>query len=96
MIRWFDFISMWNSGFRRVRNDRCISIPDSCPEFVDGILNGFPGRPGTLLDAAQQFLLLSLDILKIIICKLRPLLLELSTDDVPVAFDFEFIHMILP
>jgi hypothetical protein len=63
---------------------------------LDCFFDRFAGFAGALLDAAQQFLLPALDVLKIIICKLRPLLLELSTDDVPVAFDFEFIYIILP
>ena len=43
---------------------------------------------GPLLDAVEEFIPLTLDVVEVIIRKCRPLMLELAFDHVPVAFDF--------
>jgi hypothetical protein len=63
--------------------------------FRDGFLDRFTGFAGALLNAAQQFFLLAFGELEIVIRKLGPLLFELTLSDVPVAFDFEFVHSAL-
>lgn len=61
-------------------------------EFPDGVFHHFPGFTGPFLNAAHQFVLLSIEILQIIIREPGPLLFELALDDVPVPFDFECCH----
>jgi hypothetical protein len=63
--------------------------------FLDGLFDRFPGFAGALLNAAQQFSLLAFGELEIVIRKLGPLLFQLALGDVPVAFDFEFVHSAL-
>jgi hypothetical protein len=60
--------------------------------FLDGPFNRFPGFPGALLNASQQFFLLPLGKLEIVIRELGPLLFQLALGDVPVALDFECVH----
>ena len=60
--------------------------------FHNHLFHRFTGFPGALLNAAQEFLLLASNELKIIIRELRPLLFQLALGDVPVAFDFECVH----
>jgi hypothetical protein len=61
--------------------------------FLHSFFDGFTGFAGALLNPANQLVLLALDELEIIIGELGPLLLELALGDVPVAFDFECIHI---
>jgi hypothetical protein len=60
--------------------------------FLDRLFDGFTGFPGAFLNPANQFVVLALDVLEIVIRELGPLLLQLALGDVPVALDFEFIH----
>ena len=56
--------------------------------FLDGLFDRFPGFAGALLNAAQQFIVLALGALEIVIRELGPLLFQLALGDVPVALDF--------
>ena len=60
--------------------------------FLDGLFDRFPGFAGALLNAAQQFIVLALGPLEIVIRELGPLLFQLAFGDVPVAFDFKCVH----
>lgn len=48
---------------------------------------------GAFLNAAEQFVFRALDVSQIIIRELGPFLLELAFGDVPVSFNFKFIHI---
>ena len=61
-------------------------------DFLERLFDRFAGFAGALLDPAQQFFLLAFDVLEIVIGKFGPLLFQLAFGDVPVAFDFKFIH----
>ena len=63
--------------------------------FLDRFFDCFTGLPGALLDAAHQFVLLAVEELQVIIREIGPLLFQLTFGNVPVAFDFEFIHSVL-
>jgi hypothetical protein len=60
--------------------------------FLDGLFDRFPGFASALLNAAQQFIVLALGALQIVIRELGPLLFQLAFGDVPVALDFECVH----
>ena len=60
--------------------------------FLNCLFDSFTGFPCAFLNAAEEFFLLAFDVLEIVIGKFGPLLLQLAFGDVPVAFDFEFIH----
>jgi hypothetical protein len=60
--------------------------------FLDGFLDRFTGFAGALLNPTEQFVMLALDVLEIVIRELGPLLFQLAFGDVPVAFDFECVH----
>ena len=60
--------------------------------LLDGGFHRFTALTGAFLNTAQQFILLAIDELKIVVRKMRPFLFEAAFDDVPVAFDFEFGH----
>jgi hypothetical protein len=75
---------------REVQWDCVIRVeaePERTPEFL---------ATGALLDAAEEFVLLSVEILQIVVGELSPLLFEFALDEVPVAFDFEFVHRTAP
>jgi hypothetical protein len=55
--------------------------------IIDGPFNFVPRFTGPLLDAADQFVLLALDKLEVVLRELRPLLLQLASDDIPIPFD---------
>jgi hypothetical protein len=55
--------------------------------IIDRPLDVFAGFTGPLLNAADQFALLALDKLQIVICELRPFLFQLASDDIPIPFD---------
>ena len=59
---------------------------------MECLFDGRTGFAGGLLDSTEQFLMLALDILEVVIRELGPLLFQLALGDVPVAFDFEFVH----
>jgi hypothetical protein len=63
--------------------------------FLDGLFDRFTGFAGALLNAAQQFIMLAFGALEIVIRELGPFLFQLALGDVPVAFDFKFVHIIL-
>lgn len=63
--------------------------------FVHGALNFFPGLASPFLDAANQFILLSLDELQLVIRKLRKPLFQLALGNVPISFGSEQTHKIL-
>src|ERR1017187_8279352 len=60
--------------------------------FLDRLFDRFPGFAGALLNPANKFFLLAFGILEIAIRELGPLLFQLPLGDVPVAFDFKFVH----
>jgi hypothetical protein len=60
--------------------------------FLERFFDRFAGFARALLDPADQFILLAFGVLEIIIRELRPFLFQLALGDVPVAFDFEFVH----
>jgi hypothetical protein len=62
-------------------------------EFLDGFFDRFPGFAGAFLNPAQQFILLAVNVSQIVIRQLGPLLFQLALGDVPVAFDFECVHI---
>jgi len=47
---------------------------------------------GALLDSAYQFVFLAFRIGKVVVAQLGEFLFQLPLDDVPVTFQFEFIH----
>ena len=55
--------------------------------FIHGAFNFFLGLAGALLDASNQFILLALDELQIVIGELRKFLFQPALGDVPVPFD---------
>jgi len=61
--------------------------------FRDDFFDRFARFAGALLNATQQFILLAFGELEIVIRELGPLLFQLALGDVPVAFDFEFVHI---
>ena len=63
--------------------------------LLEGIFHGFLACAGALLDASQKFVVLAFDKLEIIIGQGGPLFFEFALDDVPVAFDFKFGHIIV-
>src|SRR5664279_5484803 len=60
--------------------------------FLERLLNRFAGFPGALLNSANKLFLLAFGVLVIVICELGPLLFQLALGDVPVAFNFKFVH----
>jgi len=62
--------------------------------FIHGAFNFFPGLTGAFLDAANQFILLALDELQVVIGELRKFLFQLSLGDVPVSFGGKSAHII--
>src|ERR1035438_6451896 len=60
--------------------------------FLERLLNRFAGFPGALLNPANKLFLLAFSVLEIVIRELGPLLFQLALGDVPVAFNFEFVH----
>jgi len=63
--------------------------------FLDHLFDGFTGFARTLLNPANQFFLLAFGILEIIIREFGPFLFQFTFGDVPVAFDFECVHISL-
>jgi hypothetical protein len=63
--------------------------------FLERLFDRFPGFAGALLNSANKFFVLAFGVLEIVIRELGPLLFQLALGDVPVAFDFEFIHSAL-
>jgi len=61
-------------------------------EFLDGLFDRFTGFAGSLLNLTEQFFALALAELEIVIRKLGPFLFQLALGNVPIAFDFEFVH----
>ena len=59
---------------------------------MDSLFDRVAGFARALLNPANKFFLLAFGIFEIVIRELGPLLLQLALGDVPVAFDFEFIH----
>jgi len=66
--------------------------PASCFKFRDRIFDHFTGFAGAFLDPANQFILLAVGILEIVVSELRPFLFQLALGDVPVALYFECCH----
>src|ERR1017187_979723 len=60
--------------------------------FLERLLNRFAGFAGALLNPANKLFLLAFGVLEIVIRELGPLLFQLALGDVPVAFNFEFVH----
>jgi hypothetical protein len=60
--------------------------------FAQGLFHSFFRLAGALLDPADQFVFLTFLVAKVIVGQLGVLLFEFPFGDVPVTFDFEFIH----
>jgi hypothetical protein len=60
--------------------------------ICDCLLDCFTRFTRTFLDAAEQFVVFAFSVLKIIIRKLGPLLLQLAFRDIPIPFNFKFVH----
>src|SRR5262245_19794679 len=60
--------------------------------FTNKLFDLLPAFTGSLLNAAQQFVLLTFDVHEIVFGQFGPFLLELSLDLIPAAFEFEFVH----
>jgi hypothetical protein len=60
--------------------------------FFERLLDRFAGFPGALLNPANKLFPLALGVLEIVIRELGPFLFQLAFGDVPVAFNFEFVH----
>ena len=58
----------------------------------DRLCHRFTGFARALLDATELFLLLAGGELQIVVGELGPLLLDLALGNVPIAFDFQFVH----
>src|ERR1035437_690822 len=63
--------------------------------FLERLFDRFAGFAGALLNPANKFFLLAFGILEIVIRELGPLLFQLALGNVPVAFDFKFVHITL-
>ena len=63
--------------------------------IFDCLFDGHTGLTGALLNPTEQFLMLAFDVLEVVIRELGPLLFQFALGDVPVAFDFEFVHSAL-
>jgi hypothetical protein len=74
------------------RYEACLLAAAGGAGFLDCLFDSFTGFPCAFLNAAEEFFLLAFDVLEIVIGKFGPFLLQLALGDVPVAFDFEFIH----
>ena len=59
---------------------------------MEGAFHILAGFARALLDPSDQFLFFARDKLQVVISEFRPLLFDLAFEDVPIAFDFEFIH----
>jgi hypothetical protein len=73
---------------------RRIHLVFATAAFVHNAVNFFPVPPRALLDAADQFILLALGELQVVIRKLRDFLFQLTLGNVPVSFDSESAHII--
>lgn len=60
--------------------------------FVDSLFDGFAGFARALLNPADQFVLPAFGVLEIVIGELGPFLFQLALGDVPIAFDFKYVH----
>jgi hypothetical protein len=60
--------------------------------FVECLFDRFAGFPGALLNPANKLFLLAFCVSEIVIRELGPFLFQLAFGDVPVAFNFEFVH----
>jgi hypothetical protein len=47
---------------------------------------------GAFLNPTDQFIMLAVNILEIVIRERGPLLFQFALGDIPVTFDFEFVH----
>jgi len=61
--------------------------------FLDRVFDHFTGFAGEFLNSANQFFLLTFAVTEIIIGELRPFLFQFTLGDIPVAFDFERVHL---
>jgi hypothetical protein len=88
-------LGLWilNSGSQFARAVGKLFAATAGRGFLNGFLDRFTGFTRALLDAAQQFFLLSFGPLKIGIREFGPLLFQFALGDIPVAFDFKFIHL---
>jgi hypothetical protein len=71
----------------------CLIATAGGADFLDGLFDRFPGLAGAFLNPAQQFILPAVNVLQIVIRELGPLLFQLALGDVPVALDFECVHI---
>jgi hypothetical protein len=85
-------LAAWMRGIHALLARR-IHLVFATAAFVHGAFNFFPGLPGALLDATNQFVFLSFNKLAIVICKLREFLLQLALGNVPVSFRCKSAHM---
>jgi hypothetical protein len=61
--------------------------------FVHVEFKFFSALHGSFLDATDQFILLALGELQIVIRKLREFLFQFAFGDVPVSFGYESVHI---
>jgi hypothetical protein len=62
--------------------------------FAEGALNLRAGLAGAFLDAANQFIFFPGNELEIVIGKVGPFLFDFAFGNIPIAFNFEFIHIL--
>jgi len=72
---------------------RRIHLVFATAAFVHNTVNFFSVPSGALLDAADQFILLALGELQVVIRKLCEFLFQLALGNVPVSFGGESAHM---
>jgi len=60
--------------------------------LLHGFLDFVLGLAGALLDAADKFILLAFNILKVVVREFRKLLFELALGDIPISFCLKIIH----
>jgi hypothetical protein len=60
--------------------------------IFDCFLHDFPGLPRALLNPPDQFIVMPLGVLQIIIRQVGPFLFQFALRDVPIAFYFECGH----
>jgi hypothetical protein len=71
---------------------RCIHSEVITAAFINGAPVFFLAPSSAFLDAANQFILLALDELQLVMCKFRKTLFKLSFGDIPISFGDKYAH----
>ena len=58
----------------------------------DTRLNDLPTFASPLLDSPQQLILFAFNVDEVVVSELSPFLFEVALENVPIAFDLEFVH----